>query len=653
MKKRFMLVLAVLLAFSASGLTGQQRAAAQASPLSAESVGAFAEGFFQQEEVRDQLAGAIVVVVQDGRVLLNQGYGYADAEARKPVDAEKTLFRVASVSKLFTAVGIMQLAEAGKVDLNANVQTYLPDLTIPNETGSPLTLKHLLTHTSGFDSGDYAVTRSPYALSDFVKDNMPTVVKKPGEAYRYDNFAFALQGYVIEKVSGLSFEDYMSKEIFEPLGMLRSSFILNDDVKKNLATPYNSALEPIGQSPNVPDNSPGGGLFSTGADMAKFLDAMLNSGQRGESRILNEESVKEMERNQVSIQPEVPGVGYGLESNYPQYYNGYRVVEKGGDLSGFHSNLWLMPDEDTGVFLALNSDKGNLRNPFFEQFMNRYFPKKGSGPAFVELLPSDRQLQAFEGLYRHLRTPALLYDITAEDGRLIVKDVFGKHALRQAGELLFYDEEGMPAGFKLDAEGRIAYFSYNLTDGWAEKLPDPPLFSDVPEDHPFAAPIYKMVQMGVMEGSSEVFEPGKPMTRGEFLAALIPLTGFPFSTRASVFKDTAGSPYETAIQTAAEFGVALGRPDGFFGPDEPIRREEAATYIWRLAKFALDAPPEQADLKGPVAPWASEGVQYVVSRGLYGPEVEASDGKLDYKPQAPLLRQEAAALIDMLQQNLL
>jgi hypothetical protein len=256
-------------------------------------------------------------------------------------------------------------------------------------------------------------------------------------------------------------------------------------------------------------------------------------------------------------------------------------------------------------------------------------------------------------LYSHLRTPALHYDITAEEGALIVKDVFGSHVLRQADELLFYDEEGMPAGFKLDAKGQVAYFSYSLTDSWAERLPDPPLFSDVSEEHPYAASIYKMVQMGVMAGEKDRFEPDKPMTRGEFIAALIPLTGFPLSPGASAFKDTAGSPHEAAIGTAAAFGVAQGRPDGTFGPDEPIRREEAATIIWRLVKFAMNAAPEQADLVGPVAPWASEGVQFVVSRGLYGPEVKKGGGKADYQPQAPLLRQEAAAMIDKLQQKLL
>ncbi|KWX87317.1 hypothetical protein AMQ83_13835 [Paenibacillus riograndensis] len=112
---------------------------------------------------------------------------------------------------------------------------------------------------------------------------------------------------------------------------------------------------------NAPDIAPQGGMISTGGDMAKFMRAMLHNGQAGDGRFLTEASVKAMEHTSVTIHPGIPGAGYAFETNYPKDYNGYTVVEKGGDLSGFHSNLWLMPGQNTGVFLALNSDKGNLR----------------------------------------------------------------------------------------------------------------------------------------------------------------------------------------------------------------------------------------------------------------------------------------------------
>ncbi|WP_049895162.1 serine hydrolase [Paenibacillus antibioticophila] len=652
MKKLILLILAAALFLPSGVIAADPQASPSAVKLDKAEAEAFAAQFFGQKEVKEQLAGALLVIVKDGQVLLNKGYGYADIAAKRPVDADKTRFRLASVSKLFTSAGIMQLAEAGKVDLDKDVQTYLPDLQIPNKTGVPLTLKHLMTHTTGFDNADSLGSDKAYMLKDYLKDMMPTVVRKPGETFRYDNFAFTLQGYIIEKVSGMSFQDYVGKNIFKPLGMDSSSFMFNDEVKQAIATPYDNNLEPVAQIPNVPDNSPQGGMFSTGTDMAKFMLAMLNGGQAGGERFLTEASVKAMERTSVTIHPDIPGIGYAFETNYPKDYNGYRVVEKGGDLSGFHSNLWLLPEQNTGMFLVLNSDKGNLRLPFFEQFMSRYFPKTDAGPAFVKPAPDKQQLLRFEGLYRHLRTPVLRYDITAVDGALIVRDVFGTHTLRQADDLLFYDEEGTPAGFKLNADGDIAYFSYNMTDSWAEKIPEPPVFSDVPVDHPYAKSIYYLVQLGAIPGGTDEFKPDKPVTRGQFLAQIMPMAGFQLSTQPSIFSDTKGSPYEAVIQTAVNYGIVQGLPGGVFGPDQPLTREQAATFIWRMVKISMNADPVKADLKISASPWASEGVQYIVGQRMFGPDVKATGGALDYRPKDPMLNKEAAVLIYKLVQKL-
>jgi len=655
LKKIFLLLLVAILWIPTWAMAADLPASSSATKLDKTDVAMFAKQFFQQKEVKDQLAGAVLVVVKDGQIVLNEGYGYADIAAKKPVDAAKTLFRIASVSKLFTSVGIMQLAEAGKIDLDQDVQAYLPDLQIPNKTGYPLTLKHLMTHTSGFDIADTVSSGSdvPYTLDQFIKDAVPTVVRKPGETFSYDNYGFSLQGYIIEKVSGMPFQDYMAKNLFQPLGMKNSTFIFGDEVRKAIATPHDNTLLPVAHYPNVPDSAPEGGMFTTGADMAKFLLAMLNGGQADNARILKEASVRAMENKSVTIHPDIPGIGYALETNYPKDYNGYTVVEKGGDLSGFHSNLWLLPDQNAGMFLALNSDKGNLREPFFEQFMNRYFPATGDGPTFVSPEPTKQQLRRFEGMYRHMRTPAFRYDISAADGALIVEDVYGKHTLRQASDLLFYDEEGTPAGFKTDAEGNILYFSYNLLDSWAEKLPEPPKFKDVPENHPYAKYIYPLVQLGAIKGDAADFEPAEPISRGQFIARIMPLTGFQLSNRPSSFTDTGGSPYEAAIQTAYEFGIIQGQPGGKFGTDKPLTREQAATFIWRLARIGLGAAPVRAELQGPVSSWASEGVQYVVGRQLFGPDVQPSTGPVDYRPKDNMLNQEAAALIYLLLQKLL
>lgn len=195
-------------------------------------------------------------------------------------------------------------------------------------------------------------------------------------------------------------------------------------------------------------------MFSTGSDMAEFLLAMVDGGKFSSNRILTEASVKEMVNRSVTIHPDIPGVGYGLETIYPQSYNGHNVVEKGGDLPGFHANLWLLPDQNTGMFIAFNSDKGNIREPFIEQFMNRYFPQSGDDkPVYMTPAPTKEQLMRFEGQYNDLRMPGWGYDITATDGTLIVEAPTGKHILRQADDMLFYDEEGIAAGFKVDWRG--------------------------------------------------------------------------------------------------------------------------------------------------------------------------------------------------------
>ncbi|MDF1587070.1 S-layer homology domain-containing protein, partial [Marinimicrococcus flavescens] len=218
-----------------------------------------------------------------------------------------------------------------------------------------------------------------------------------------------------------------------------------------------------------------------------------------------------------------PGSGYGLETIYPSSYNGYTVVEKGGDLPGFHSNLWLLPEENTGIFIAFNTDKGNLRAPFFEQFMNRYFPDKGISPVIKTPKPTQEQLHPFEGLYRDLSMPGWTYDIKAGDGTLLVSDPLGEHVLRQSKDLLFYDDKGLPAGFQADKDGNMKYFYYNKAGSWSEKLPEPAKYSDVPEDHPYAKYIYKLVQLGVIQQDQDTFKPEEPMTRGKFIAQLFKL----------------------------------------------------------------------------------------------------------------------------------
>lgn len=628
-------------------------------PNDPKEVEAFADQFFNQPQIKDQLTGATFVVVKDDQVLLKKGYGYADIAKKTPVDPDSTVFRIASISKSFTATAVMQLAEQGKIDLDQDIQSYLGDLRITNKTDQPLAMKHLLTHTTGFDYTEAAFldnipTDFDYPLDRFVKSYAPTVVRKPGEAYRYDNYGFSLQGYIVQNVSGQPFQQYVADHIFKPLGMNSTYFQITPENRDRLAVPYNAIKQPIDQYGSAPTISPGGGMLSTGGDMAKFMIAHLNGGKFGNERILKEETAKTMHQLQHGIHPKLPDGAYGFETFYQSHNNGQLVIGKGGDLPGFHSWMWLMPEKKVGGFIVFNRDGFDFREALYQAFMDHYYPKPAETKTDFKL--SDRELARFTGVYRDLRVPLWTFQVKAsKDGQLIVDDLFGNHKLRPIEPLLFEDEDGKQAGFKENPDGTVAFMYYNKPDSWAEKLPEPIPFRDVKQDNPYAESIYLMLQLGFIgESEDGLFHPGQPITRAEFIAWIMRATGISPSAQPGAFADLAGSPYAAAVQSAAALGIVKGTSEQAFEPDKPISRQEAATIVWRVAQYFVGLPPHEASLGGETDAWAVEGVKFVVAKGMYGPEVKPGEGgSVDYKSKQPMLRQEAAAMLNLFSKNLL
>ncbi|MGH9368955.1 MAG: serine hydrolase domain-containing protein, partial [Thermoanaerobaculia bacterium] len=180
-------------------------AASAPREMTAADVEAFLEGLVPTQLAREDIAGAVVVVVKDGKVLFGKGYGFADVEKRRPVSVEETLFRPGSTSKLFTWTAVMQLYEQGKLDLDRDVNGYL-DFKIPEAFGKPITLRDILTHTPGFE--DYAkdlfVSEASQIkpLGAYLASHLPRRIFAPGTTPAYSNYATALAGYVVERVSG-------------------------------------------------------------------------------------------------------------------------------------------------------------------------------------------------------------------------------------------------------------------------------------------------------------------------------------------------------------------------------------------------------------------------------------------------------------------
>ena len=373
--------LALLLALFIT-IIGFTPASAQAAkgPDDPDEMEAFFDGAIGTSMSTNHVPGAVVVVVKDGAVFFAKGYGYADVETFKPVDPETTLFRPGSVSKLFTWTAVMQLVEQGKLDLDEDVNTYI-DFVIPDTFEQPTTLRHLLTHTPGFeDRGENLFKLTPEeisSLSDFLKENLPARVFPPGQVGSYSNYGTALAGYIVERVSGQEFTDYIQQHIFDPLGMEHATFVqpLPDHLAGDMASGYNyynggfvkGGFEYV-------NGMPAGSLSASGLDMARFMIAHLQNGQFEDSRILSEATARRMHSPLYTPDPRLPSMAYGFFQNY---VNGQYVISHGGDTILFHTSLQLLPQENLGIFISTNGAAGaNLVESVFDAFYDHYYPQE-------------------------------------------------------------------------------------------------------------------------------------------------------------------------------------------------------------------------------------------------------------------------------------
>lgn len=346
------------------------------APLVRADLEAWLDGYMPFAISRGNIAGAVVVVVKDGAVLLQKGYGYSDVARARPVDPETTLFRPGSVSKLVTWTAVMQLVEAGKLDLDRDVNSYL-DFTIPPYHGRPVTLRNILTHTAGFEeSVRYLIGNDPKTLmplGDYARGALPARVFAPGTTPAYSNYATALAGHIVARTSGMPFDDYVDRNIFRPIGMTGATF--RQPLPAALAGRMSRGYALASQEPKpfeIVIPAPAGSLAASGADMGKFMIAHLAQG-RG---LLRPETAAAMHSTKLTLLPPLNRMALGF---YEKDINGRRVVGHGGDTQFFHSNLSLFLDEGVGLFVSVNSAgtngaSGPLRSALFDGFANRYFP---------------------------------------------------------------------------------------------------------------------------------------------------------------------------------------------------------------------------------------------------------------------------------------
>ncbi|MFZ6028321.1 MAG: serine hydrolase domain-containing protein [Chloroflexota bacterium] len=374
---RFLLVLTYVAALLVPGLRAQA-AALVAGPTDPAELEAFLDGVMSAQMSENHVPGAVVAVVRDGALMLAKGYGYADRDTLTPVDPARTLFRPGSISKLFVWTSVMQLFEQGKLDLDADINTYL-DFTIPATFPEPITLKHLMAHTPGFEdtsNGLFVLQADAMnPLDTYLKEHLPARVFPPGELGAYSNYGTALAGYIVERVAGVPFYAYVEQNVFEPLGMADSTFRqpLPDNLAIHMSGGYNFVNGGYLQGDfEFVQAYPAGSLSAPATDMAKFMIAHLQNGQYEGRRILQEDTAVQMHRQLFTHDPRIDGMAYGFFENV---INGQRVISHGGDTIFFHSGLFLLPEQNVGLFVSTNgAGGGGVGSAVIAAFLDRYYP---------------------------------------------------------------------------------------------------------------------------------------------------------------------------------------------------------------------------------------------------------------------------------------
>lgn len=450
-------------------------AAPKHNPADPAELEAFFDGVLLTQLESKHIAGATIAVVADGEIVFAKGYGFADYENRKPVNPETTMFRIGSVTKLLTWTAVMQLVEEGKLDLDTDINTYLEGsgVKIPETFSEPITLKHLLTHTPGFEDsviglfGRKASDVGP--LEEILQKQLPRRVRKPGELASYSNHGTALAGLIVSQVSGLKWEDYIEQKIFKPLGMSHSTVLqlpaadLPEDL--SLGYKYTSGRFEEEAFEYVPP-APAGSASSSAADMARFILAHLQDGECKLQRILKPDTARQMRERLFDHDPRLDAMCYGFwETNR----NGRRILHHGGDTIAFHSLLAFLPEEGVGLFVSYNTDTaGACREQLLDAYLERYYPLDEQ-PRIKSPDGFEPRAEKFVGSYKFIRhdytTLAKLQALvsaaqvqTGDDDTLVVSIGSGTRRFAEVDKLLFQEVDGQEQiAFREDDKGRITH----------------------------------------------------------------------------------------------------------------------------------------------------------------------------------------------------
>lgn len=469
---RLILLLAMLpvtLHIQSSRAAGE---AASFSTLGTDQMSAFFGDLIPRQLAERHIPGAVVVVVQDGEILFEQGYGYANLEKQIKVDPETSLFRIASITKLFTWTAVMQLVEQGKLDLDTDVNQYL-DFQIPDTFPQPITMKDLMSHTAGFEDNFYATFAAQPAamepLGQWLAAHIPERVFPPGQVPAYSNYGANLAGYIVERLSGVAWDTYVEQNILEPLGMARTTAHqpLPEALQPDMAMGYlytGGKFTP--QQFDLLSPPAAGGMSATGNDMARFMIAHLENAQYGEAQILQAQTARLMHSALYKPDPRLNGICYGF---WEMSQNGVPIYGHTGDLTTFRSLLALFPDQNMGVFVSYNAGAEllPLQEETLASFVDTFFP--ASNALVAEPTSTLNDAQRVAGTYQRTRASFSKIEKVLQlirpwqftalpDGTLTQEDPTGQKHYVEVAPLLFQQIDGDDVLlFRENSQGQVEF----------------------------------------------------------------------------------------------------------------------------------------------------------------------------------------------------
>lgn len=348
---------------------------------------AFIDGLVKPMMATNASPSGTVAIRKGGELIFAKGYGYQDLDEQIPVDPARTLFRPGSTSKLFTWISVMQLVEQGKLDLDTDVNTYLENFQIRDTFDEPITLRHILTHTAGFEDGalGYLILDDPeriMPLAESMERYQPERVNPPGKQTAYSNYATSVAGLIVSNVSGMPFNDYLQQNIFGPLGMQSSTFVepLPAGLAEHMAKSYKLEAGRFVEKPFeiISNFGPAGALSGTATDLARFGQAILNGGEFDGVRIIGADTLDLMLSRAFTHDDRLMGMALGF---YEEEHNGTRLVGHGGDTVYFHSYLGIDKTHDLTFFVSFAASGGGaVRSAFTPAFYDEFFPEEKTRP---------------------------------------------------------------------------------------------------------------------------------------------------------------------------------------------------------------------------------------------------------------------------------